>query len=135
MLAQEQQALLLQQLNDKQQLSVTDDELAQLRQRYSANNQQKKDVETLLSQQQTIMALSDHRAKLQPEEACPLCGSVEHPAINDYQNLDSNEHQNRLSKLNDELATNLEKQGKQLNKVQAQFTAELTLPRKIVYKA
>jgi len=124
-LAQEQQALLLQQLNDKQQLSVTDEELAQLRQRYSANNQQKKDVETLLSQQQTIMALSDYRAKLQPEEACPLCGSVEHPAINDYQNLDSNEHQNRLSKLNDELAT-LEKQGKQLNKVQAQFTAELT---------
>ncbi len=41
-LAQEQQALSLQQINDKQQLSSTDEELAQLRQRYSANNNRKK---------------------------------------------------------------------------------------------
>ena len=127
-IAQEHQTLSLQQINDKQQLNSTDEELAQLRQRYSANNQQKKDVETLLVQQQTIMALSEHRAKLQPEEACPLCGSVEHPAINDYQKIDSHEHKNRLSMLNDELET-LEKQGKQLNKVQAQFTAQLTVQK------
>jgi len=124
-LAKEQQTLSLQQENDKQQLNSTDEELRQLRQRYSVLNQQKKDVETLLSQQQTIMALSEHRAKLQPEEACPLCGSVEHPAINDYQALDSDEHQDRLLRLNDELAI-LEKQGKQLNQVQAQFAAQLT---------
>ena len=46
-IAQEHQTLSLQQINDKQQLNSTDEELAQLRQRYSANNQQKKDVETL----------------------------------------------------------------------------------------
>jgi exonuclease SbcC len=124
-LVQEQQALSLQQLNDKQQLSVTDEELAQLRQRYSVTNQQKKDVETLLSQQQTIMALSDHRAKLQPEEACPLCGSVEHPAIENYQALNSDEHQQRLSLLNIEL-TQTEKQGNQLKDVKAQLTAQFT---------
>jgi len=124
-LAQEQQALSLQQINDKQQLSSTDEELAQLRQRYSVTNQQKKDVETLLSQQQTIMALSDHRAKLQPEEACPLCGSVEHPAIENYQALNSDEHQQRLSLLNIEL-TQTEKQGNQLKDVKAQLTAQLT---------
>jgi len=125
-LGQEHQTLSLQQLNDKQQLSSTDNELAQLRQRYSANNQQKKDVETLLSQQQTIMALSEHRAKLQPEEACPLCGSVEHPAIDAYQQLDNDEHQSRLLLLNDELAT-LEKQGNQLKQANAKLTERLSL--------
>ena len=125
-LAQEHQTLLVQQVEDKQQLSTTEQGLTQLRQRYSANSQQKKDVEMLLAQQQTIMALSDHRARLQPEEACPLCGSVEHPAINDYQALDSDEHQNRLSLLNNELTT-LETQGKKLNNVQAQLTAQLSM--------
>ncbi|MFQ3312874.1 MAG: exonuclease SbcC [Colwellia sp.] len=123
-LAQEQQTLLLRQLNDTQQLAITEQELTQLRHTYSATKRQEKDVETLLAQQQTIMALSDHRAKLQPEEACPLCGSIKHPAISDYKSLDSNEHQNRLSLLKNELVT-LENQGKQLNKVQAQFTAQL----------
>ncbi|KGJ92878.1 AAA family ATPase [Colwellia psychrerythraea] len=124
-LRQEQQTLSLQQLNNKQQLEVTEQELIQLRQTYSTSKRQEKDVETLLAQQQTIMALSEHRAKLQPEDACPLCGSIEHPAISDYKSLDSDEHQSRLSLLKSELAT-LETQGKQLNKIQAQFTAELT---------
>ena len=123
-LAVEQQTLSLQQAQDKQQLNATEQELIQLRHSYSAVKQQQKDVETLLAQQQTIMALSEHRAKLQPEEACPLCGSVEHPAINDYQALDSDEHQKRLSVLTDELL-HLEKQGKTLNGVQAQLTAQL----------
>ncbi|PKG82883.1 exonuclease SbcC [Colwellia sp. 75C3] len=124
-LGQEQQTLSLQQLNDQQQLDVTEQDLTQLRHTYSATKRQEKDVETLLAQQQTIMALSEHRAKLQPEDACPLCGSLEHPAISDYKSLDSDEHQNRLAQLKHELAT-LEIQGKQLNKVQAQFTAQLT---------
>jgi len=124
-LAQEQHTLSGQQAVEQQKLTTTEQELIQLRQRYSINNQQKKDVETLLAQQQTIMALSEHRAKLQPEEACPLCGSVEHPAINAYQALDSNEHQQRLSLVNDELAA-LEKQGKGLSKVQAQLTERLS---------
>ena len=124
-LANEQQVLSLQQVKDSQQLSVTEQELAQLRQDYSAVKQQKKDVETLLAQQQTIMALSEHRAKLQADEACPLCGSLEHPAINDYQALDSNEHQKRLSILTDELSQ-LEKQGKALNSAQVQLTERLS---------
>ncbi len=124
-LLQEQQSLSEQQATEKQKLTTTEQELKQLRQRYSINNQQKKDVETLLAQQQTIMALSEHREKLQPEEACPLCGSIEHPAINAYQALDSNEHQQRLSLINDELAA-LEKQGKALSKAHAQLTERLS---------
>jgi len=123
-LAHEQKTIAQQQEQDQQQLQVTEQELSALRQSYSTTKQQKKDVETLLSQQQTIMALSDHRAKLQPEEACPLCGSVEHPAINDYQALDTDEHQQRLSLLDKELAK-IEKQGNQFKDVKAQLIAQL----------
>ncbi|TMM41912.1 AAA family ATPase [Colwellia ponticola] len=123
-LAHEHKTITQQQAQDQQQLQVTDQELGALRQSYSAIKQQKKDVETLLAQQQTIMALSEHRAKLQPEEACPLCGSVDHPAINDYQALDSDAHQQRLSLLNNELAT-IEKQGNQFKDVKAQLIAQL----------
>ena len=125
-LTQEQQGLSAQQSQDKQQLVITEQALVQLRQRYSATQQQKKDVETLLAQQQTIMALSEHRAKLQPEESCPLCGSTDHPAINEYRSLDSDEHQQRLSQLTLE-RTQLEKQGKELNGVQANLTAQLEM--------
>lgn len=125
-LAQEHQTLSLQQQKDQQQLVVTEHELTQLRHAYSATKRQEKDVETLLAQQQTIMALSDHRAKLQPEDACPLCGSVEHPAINDYRALDSDEHQSRLLLLKNELAT-LEIQGKKLNNVQAKLTERVSM--------
>ena len=125
-LTQEQQGLSAQQSQDNQQLVTTEQALVQLRQRYSATQQQKKDVETLLAQQQTIMALSEHRAKLQPEESCPLCGSTDHPAINEYRSLDSDEHQQRLSQLTLE-RTQLEKQGKELNGVQANLTAQLEM--------
>ena len=125
-LTQEQQGLSAQQSQDKQQLVITEQALIKLRKRYSATQQQKKDVETLLAQQQTIMALSEHRAKLQPEESCPLCGSTDHPAINEYRSLDSDEHQQRLSQLTLE-RTQLEKQGKELNGVQANLTAQLEM--------
>lgn len=125
-LTQEQQGLSAQQSQDSQQLVTTEQELVQLRLRYSATQQQKKDVETLLAQQQTIMALSEHRANLQPEESCPLCGSTDHPAINEYRSLDSDEHQQRLSQLTLE-RTQLEKQGKELNGVQANLTAQLEM--------
>jgi exonuclease SbcC len=124
-LTHEQQTLSEQQAIEEQKLIVTEQELIQLRQDYSAVKQQQRDVETLLAQQQTIMALSEHRAKLQSEEACPLCGSVNHPAIDAYQSLDSNEHQERLLQLNDNLSV-LEKQGKGLSKIQAQLTERLS---------
>ncbi len=124
-LKQEQQGILAQQISDTEQLATTEQALVKLRQHYSATKQQKNDVETLLAQQQTIMALSEHRAKLQPEEACPLCGSVEHPAIKAYQEVDNNEHQQRLSSLVNELSQ-LEKQGNQHRDVQSRLSTQLS---------
>ncbi|MBH3436716.1 AAA family ATPase [Pseudomonas citronellolis] len=62
--------------------------IAELRERYKALKQQVADKEKLLEQEQRIQALEAYRAQLQPGEACPLCGSHEHPAIASYQALD-----------------------------------------------
>jgi DNA repair protein SbcC/Rad50 len=50
--------------------------------------EQIEDKRKLLHQEQRILDLADHRAALQSGEACPLCGSTEHPAISAYQALD-----------------------------------------------
>jgi exonuclease SbcC len=46
------------------------------------------DKRKLLDQERRILDLAGHRAGLQPDEACPLCGSTAHPSIGEYQTLD-----------------------------------------------
>src|SRR5450830_862250 len=46
------------------------------------------DKQQLLAQEQRIQSLESHRQHLQPGEACPLCGSPDHPAVAAYQALD-----------------------------------------------
>lgn len=72
------------------------DAVEALRQRYRSLKQQSRDKEKLLEQEQRIRALESHRAELRPGEACPLCGSCDHPAVDDYQNLDVSETQRAL---------------------------------------
>ncbi len=88
--------------NGNKQLALDRDELAQKSASCTPLIEQRdrlaKDAETLveqiedkrklLHQEQRILDLADHRAALQPGEACPLCGSTEHPAISAYQALD-----------------------------------------------
>ncbi|SOE50801.1 exonuclease SbcC [Burkholderia sp. D7] len=50
--------------------------------------EQVEDKRKLLHQEQRILDLAGHRAALQPGEACPLCGSTEHPSITAYAELD-----------------------------------------------
>jgi exonuclease SbcC len=59
-----------------------------LREQFSALKEQVADKQQLLAQEQRIQSLDAHRQALQPGEACPLCGAVEHPAIAAYQALD-----------------------------------------------
>ena len=61
------------------------------------------DKETLLAQEKKILSLESHRANLQPGEACPLCGSAEHPAINEYQALNTTATESALSAKKTEL--------------------------------
>ncbi|WP_137938366.1 SbcC/MukB-like Walker B domain-containing protein [Chitinivorax sp. B] len=59
-----------------------------LRLTYKDLQQQVADKEKLLEQEQRIQSLDTLRTQLQPGEACPLCGSQQHPAIADYQAID-----------------------------------------------
>lgn len=57
------------------------------------------DKQRMLEQEQIIRSLSEHRANLQPGEACPLCGAHEHPAIEHYTQLDSSVTRAELDRL------------------------------------
>lgn len=67
-----------------------------LRLQFTDLKQQIQDKEKLLEQEQRILKLEAHRAALQPGEACPLCGSHEHPAIEAYRALDVSDTQAAL---------------------------------------
>ena len=115
--------------HDKQQSSNLAEQLTALRAQYKQQKLAMTDVQLIVEQQKTIMSLSEHRANLAPDEACPLCGSEQHPAVADYQALSSagaveTEHQRRLKQLTSELEQ-LELQGKGLSSEQERLTERL----------
>ncbi len=67
-----------------------------LRATYKSLNEQVKDKEQLLAQERRIAGLEAYRAQLQADEACPLCGSLEHPAVSAYQALDVSQTEQAL---------------------------------------
>ncbi|UTH73565.1 AAA family ATPase [Chromobacterium sp. IIBBL 290-4] len=66
-------------------------QLDSLRRDYRPLKEQVEDKRKLLAQEQRIQSLEAHRAALHPGEACPLCGSCEHPGIQTYQRLNLSE--------------------------------------------
>ena len=116
---------------DNQQLASLAAQLTPLRAQYKNQKAELNDVQLIVEQQKTIMSLSAHRANLKADEACPLCGSEQHPAIADYQALSDHhaiesEHQQRLKQLNIELEQ-LEQQGKTLSSEQDRLKEKLSL--------
>jgi exonuclease SbcC len=116
---------------DNQKLSRLAEQLTPLREDYKQQKTALIDVQLIVEQQKTIMSLSAHRANLHADEACPLCGSEQHPAIADYQALsDDNsvesEHQQRLKQLTIELEQ-LELQGKKLSSEQERLKERFNL--------
>lgn len=69
-------------------IEAQDKALNALREQHKALQAQIADKQKLLEQERRIQSLEAHRQRLQPGEACPLCGSPEHPAIAAYQALD-----------------------------------------------
>lgn len=115
--------------DDHQQLASIAEQLLPLRAQYKQQKAQLTDVQLIVEQQKTIMSLSEHRANLKTDEACPLCGSQQHPAIADYQALSDNnaienEHQSRLKQLTLALEQ-LEQQGKTLSSAQDRLKEKL----------
>lgn len=70
---------------------------------YQILNEQVQDKTRLLQQEQRIASLEQHRIQLQADEACPLCGSHEHPAISEYQALDLSQTEQALREKQAEL--------------------------------
>ncbi|MVW75102.1 AAA family ATPase [Pseudomonas xionganensis] len=108
---QSELASALAQLREQHQAKGS--EVAQLRLSYKDLQQQVQAQEKLLEQEQRIQALEAHRAQLQPDEACPLCGSESHPAISAYQALDVSATKALLNSKRRELEA-LTEQGRQL---------------------
>ncbi|MBS7663686.1 AAA family ATPase [Pseudomonas lalucatii] len=106
-----------------QRRAAKDAELGALRERYKDLKQQVADKERLLLQEQRIQALEAYRAQLQPGEACPLCGAVEHPAIASYQALDVSVTQQQLTERREALAL-LEANGVALRDELARLVAQ-----------
>lgn len=96
------------------------DVLTQLRQQYSSHQQQLQDIELLLVQERKIRDLSAERDRLQENEACPLCGSQQHPMIEHYQGLDISLTEQRKLDVSERLK-NIEQQGIDLNQLNVQW--------------
>ncbi|TBU80798.1 exonuclease subunit SbcC [Pseudomonas daroniae] len=87
-LTQQQQRVAAGLARQQRDLSERETERSALRERYRELKQRLADQDKLLEQEQRIQALEAYRTQLQAGEACPLCGSHEHPAIAAYQALD-----------------------------------------------
>ncbi|MEE4464216.1 exonuclease subunit SbcC, partial [Azotobacter chroococcum] len=74
-----------------------------LRQRCDELKAQAADKLRLQAQERRIQELEVYRRQLQPDEACPLCGSHEHPAITAYQALDLSQTERELQACQAEL--------------------------------
>ena len=91
-LQQEQQKLV----SCQQQFKQLNEQLQLLRNAYRQQKNHVADLERQLELEQQIASLSEHRATLKEGEACPLCGSLEHPAVSQYKQLNSSATKNRL---------------------------------------
>ncbi|PIG07555.1 AAA family ATPase [Comamonas sp. 26] len=115
------QPLELQQQSHAQALTASEARIQQqmsqrevLRAQYRAIKEKVADKQALLTQEQRIQSLQAHRAALQPDEACPLCGSHDHPAITEYAALDVSATEAALKQAQQERDA-LQQQGELLN--------------------
>ncbi|HIC7643765.1 TPA: exonuclease subunit SbcC [Serratia liquefaciens] len=79
------------------QLSELEKQLEETRQQYKQQKAHQTDVEKALELEQRIVSLEAERARLQTGEPCPLCGSAEHPVIEQYQAVKPSETALRLA--------------------------------------
>ena len=74
-------------------------ERQQLREQWKREKQQLDDVERICALEQQIADLSHYRARLTPDQPCPLCGSCSHPAVAAYSTLEISANQQRRAAL------------------------------------
>ena len=81
-------------------LSVTFQEsqsnLTKLKEKGVQLNQEVEDLQRLLKQDKIILSLAALQQQVKEDQACPLCGSLEHPALENYQPINSTDTEMRL---------------------------------------
>lgn len=105
---------------NQQALEPLSHELQVNREQYKHENQHLNDLETLLFQEQKIASLTEHRNRLKKDEACPLCGSREHPSIDVYSHIDSDATRQRVEEKR-QLLSQMERLGTEKKARQAEL--------------
>ena len=115
-LADNQQQLLAQQQAQSKvqaELQALVEPLAKLRNQWPQLKQQQQAKARILQLEQQVKSLEAHRAELQANQPCPLCGSLEHPQVAQYQAIDLSSTERELEQLT-QAFEQCEKDGKQL---------------------
>jgi len=110
--------------NLHQQVEQGQQALNAMRVEYAEQKKSLNHLTTIVEQQRTIMELSDYRQQLVAEQACPLCGSTEHPAIESYQEAAENEYQQQLEQ-QQKIVDDLTLQGQTLKAQDESLKAQL----------
>ncbi|WP_421504789.1 AAA family ATPase [Erwinia rhapontici] len=82
-----------------QQIQQNSEQLLTLRACWKEKYQHQQDLEKRCELERRIADLEQHRAQLEAGQPCPLCGSENHPAVQQYQALQLSENQQRLDAL------------------------------------
>lgn len=95
-----------------------------LQEQHTAQSDHLNTLAELLRKEQRIADLTEARTTLQPGEACPLCGSCEHPLITEYQQQSESGTQQKhqtLSQQFSELTQQITTEEKQLAKLETEI--------------
>lgn len=78
-------------------LQQDDETLQRLRATFAREKAALADIKKICELEQHIADLAAWRARLEPEQPCPLCGSCQHPAVERYAALELSANQRRLA--------------------------------------
>lgn len=115
--AQRQQQLQQQTAQRSQELQTLEQQLAAKRLAYKEKRQHLIDLEKQIDLQRRVIGLEQERARLVAGDPCPLCGSLEHPAVENYQAPILSDSEQRRDALRLEVET-LSREGSELGERQ-----------------
>lgn len=84
------------------QVAAQEKALKEKRDAWAQKNQLASEVKKICELEATIVRLHDERTRLQPDAPCPLCGSTVHPAVEQYQTIETSQNTQRLIELEQE---------------------------------
>jgi len=85
--SQQNKKIVQQKQQKDKELNAGNARAVSLNKEYQSLKEQVADKQKLLEQEQQIQSLDAYRSELAPQNPCPLCGSKEHPTIDDYKTL------------------------------------------------